>query len=84
MNASTRIERSDRWTPWGRLCSPRIAGNSRPGADTGAIHPMDCSCGDCRYEAQRRSLRLDLVVIGLGVAAALAAIGILELLGMAG
>jgi len=45
---------------------------------------MDCSCGDCRYEAQRRSLRLDLVVIGLGVAAALAAIGILELLGMAG
>jgi hypothetical protein len=81
VNAQTRIERSDRWTPWGRLCAPRHAPLRRTAGDT-AIHSAWCACDDCAYVAARRALRGDLAVIGFGIIAALAAIAMLALLGI--
>jgi hypothetical protein len=48
------------------------------------IHPAWCPCSDCKYEAERRSFRADLLVIALGIAAALAAVGFIKLFGLAG
>jgi hypothetical protein len=45
------------------------------------IHPAWCTCSDCTLD-RRRSLRIDLKVIGLGVAGALVALGFLWLLGI--
>jgi hypothetical protein len=43
------------------------------------IHPLGCGCSDCAYEveldARRRALRGDLLVLALGLAAALAPSG---------
>jgi hypothetical protein len=79
VNAQTRIERSDRWTPWGRACAPRVAGSRR--ADHGTIHPMACGCAVCAYAAARRAFRGDLAIIALGLGAGLAVLALLTLLG---
>ena len=47
------------------------------------IHPEWCACNGCRRAADRRSLRSDLLVMALGVLAALAAAGWFQLFGSA-
>jgi hypothetical protein len=51
--------------------------------DTPDIHESWCTCSDCQYDAAKRGLRLDLLVIALGIAAALAAIAGTWLTGLA-
>jgi hypothetical protein len=52
------------------------------------IHPAWCTCSDCAYDVEldgrRRALRGDLLIIALGIAAALAALGFVNLAGLAG
>lgn len=50
----------------------RLISNRRPGAQplsAQTIHPAWCTCSDCCQD-QRRELRLDLMIIGMGAAAA--------------
>jgi hypothetical protein len=59
--------------------------NRQPGLpvplDGQDIHSSWCTCSDCTLD-RRRSFRLDLKVIGLGVVAALVAVATILLLGI--
>lgn len=59
--------------------------NRKPGVpmalDGQDIHSAWCTCSDCTLD-RRRSLRLDLGVIGLGLVAALLAVASIWLLGI--
>jgi hypothetical protein len=70
MNASTRIERSDRWTPSGRRCAPRTAPR-RVTVGASTIHPMGCACSDCALSNRRDRARIRAwAILFIGLAGA--------------